>query len=197
MQTSWSRAAGRVVERQALVSPADPLRQQHPGRRRARFGGCPPVEAPVPSRGRQAGRQKPLAAQSPTPAAAAAGASPPTESRRPAAAAMGEHQLKALQEEADGVKDIMLENYNKVLDREGKLTELDQRADDLRNQSSAFSKTTQTLAWKKRWENMKWKIILGVGVAVIMVVLLAIILYFAIPRPGSQDAPAQGADGGN
>lgn len=45
-----------------------------------------------------------------------------------------DNNLKRCQEEADEVKVIMLDNFTKVMDREGKLSDLDERAEELRNQ---------------------------------------------------------------
>ncbi|KAJ7305319.1 hypothetical protein JRQ81_011238 [Phrynocephalus forsythii] len=110
----------------------------------------------------------------------------------------GENSLQHCQREAEEVTEIMMENYSKVMEREGKLTELDERADELRNQSVAFSKTTKTLAQKKWWENMKYKVILGAVVAgVVVVILLAIVLSLTLPGSGSQADSAQDRTGGN
>ncbi|XP_062817185.1 vesicle-associated membrane protein 5 isoform X2 [Anolis carolinensis] len=92
----------------------------------------------------------------------------------------------------------MLENYSKVLDREVKLSELDERADELRNQSAAFSKTAKTVAQKKRWENAKCKLILaGVVAAALLVIVLAIVLSFLLPGSAAGDAAAASSAGGN
>ncbi|XP_015666596.1 vesicle-associated membrane protein 5 [Protobothrops mucrosquamatus] len=111
---------------------------------------------------------------------------------------VGENHLGRCQQEAEEVTEIMLDNYTKVLDREGKLSELDERADELCKQSSAFTKTTKTLAQKKRCENMRCKIILLVVVAVaVLLIVLAIILYFTLSGSGNQVAPAKTSTGGD
>ncbi|XP_053257424.1 vesicle-associated membrane protein 5 isoform X2 [Podarcis raffonei] len=108
---------------------------------------------------------------------------------------MGENNLKRCQGEAEQVTEIMLENYNKVLDREGKLSKLDERADELRNQSAAFSKTTGTVARQMRWKNMKWKVILVGVVAGVIILILAIVLYFTLPSSANMDTPAKAGGG--
>ncbi|KAM6431617.1 vesicle-associated membrane protein 5 [Liasis olivaceus] len=114
------------------------------------------------------------------------------------APAMGENHLKRCQQEAEEVTEIMLDNFSKVLDREGKLSDLDERADELRKQSSAFTKTAKTLAQKKRWDNMKFKIILlAVAVVAILLIILAIVLSFTLSGSGSQVAPAKTSTGGD
>ncbi|XP_058050241.1 vesicle-associated membrane protein 5 [Ahaetulla prasina] len=111
---------------------------------------------------------------------------------------MAENQLKQCQQEAEEVTEIMVHNFTKVLDREGKLSQLDERADELRKQSSTFTKTTKTLAQKKRWENVRFKIILvAVVVGVVLLIVSAIILYFTLSAPGNQAAPAQTSAGGD
>ncbi|XP_072834919.1 vesicle-associated membrane protein 5 isoform X2 [Pogona vitticeps] len=111
---------------------------------------------------------------------------------------MGESRLQQCQKEAEEVTEIMMDNYSKVMDREGKLSELDERADELRNQSVAFSKTTKTVAQKKRWENMKYKIILGgVAAGVVLLLILVIVLSLTLPGSGSQAESAQSPTGGN
>uniref|UniRef100_A0A5F8GH45 V-SNARE coiled-coil homology domain-containing protein n=1 Tax=Monodelphis domestica TaxID=13616 RepID=A0A5F8GH45_MONDO len=79
--------------------------------------------------------------------------------------------LERCQRQADEVTEIMLNNFERVLVRDGKLAELEQRSD-----YSAFSKTTKTLAQKKRWENIQWRVILGVVIGSILVVILITLL---------------------
>ncbi|XP_066495799.1 vesicle-associated membrane protein 5 [Tiliqua scincoides] len=110
---------------------------------------------------------------------------------------MADNNLKRCQDEADEVQVIMLDNFNKVMDREGKLSELDERAEELRNQSSAFCKTTKTVARQEQWRNMKWKIILGVVIVAVLLILLGILIYFLIPGPGDQEAASKTSAGGN
>ncbi|XP_070621931.1 vesicle-associated membrane protein 5 [Erythrolamprus reginae] len=111
---------------------------------------------------------------------------------------MSEVQLKRCQQEAEEVTEIMLHNYNKVLDREGKLSELDDRADELLKQSSTFTRTTKTLAQKKRWENARFKVILvAVVVGLVLLIATAIILYFTLSGSGSEAAAARTSAGGD
>ncbi|XP_074052603.1 vesicle-associated membrane protein 5 isoform X2 [Macrotis lagotis] len=76
----------------------------------------------------------------------------------------------------------MLNNFERVLERDGKLAELEQRSDQLLDMSSAFSKTTKTLAQKKRWENIHWKVILGLVIGGLLLVILITLLVVFIPR---------------
>ncbi|XP_006866673.1 PREDICTED: vesicle-associated membrane protein 5 [Chrysochloris asiatica] len=89
-------------------------------------------------------------------------------------------ELKQCQQQADEVTEIMLNNFEKVLERDGKLAELEERSHQLLDMSTTFSKTTKTLAQKKRWENTRCRIYLGLvlggGLLVILIVLLAFFL---------------------
>uniref|UniRef100_A0A5F8G4C6 V-SNARE coiled-coil homology domain-containing protein n=1 Tax=Monodelphis domestica TaxID=13616 RepID=A0A5F8G4C6_MONDO len=101
--------------------------------------------------------------------------------------------LERCQRQADEVTEIMLNNFERVLVRDGKLAELEQRSDYfflyLSFQSSAFSKTTKTLAQKKRWENIQWRVILGVVIGSILVVILITLLLSGTERAGDTKGP--------
>lgn len=55
-------------------------------------------------------------------------------------------------------------------------------------QSSAFSKTTKTLAQKKRWENVRCRIYLGLAVAGGLLVILIVLLVTFLPRSGGNSS---------
>lgn len=78
--------------------------------------------------------------------------------------------------------EIMLKNFDKVLERDGKLSELEQRSDQLLDMSSAFSKTTKTLAQKKSQENNRCRIILGLVVGGGLLLILIVLLVVFIPQ---------------
>ncbi|MCJ8746666.1 hypothetical protein PDJAM_G00144250, partial [Pangasius djambal] len=90
----------------------------------------------------------------------------------------GRSQLQQAQQDVEEVREIMLENLNKASEREGKLGDLENRADQLLEQSKVFSKTANQVKQKKQWENMKMKVILAVivGVVVVAVVLAAVLI---------------------
>ncbi|XP_032646180.1 vesicle-associated membrane protein 5 [Chelonoidis abingdonii] len=104
---------------------------------------------------------------------------------------MVEKNLDQCQKETEEVTQIMLVNYSKVLDREAKLSDLDDRADELRNMSSSFSRTTKTVAQKKRWENRKYKIFLALVVVVVVLIILAVILWLSLRGAGNQAAESR------
>ncbi|KAI2664724.1 Vesicle-associated membrane protein 5 [Labeo rohita] len=89
----------------------------------------------------------------------------------------GQSRLRQAQEDVEEIKVIMLDNMNKVDERQEKLGELEDRADKLLEKSEQFSKTSTKVKQKKRWENMKYKIIVG---AVVAAVVLGIIVAVAV-----------------
>ncbi|XP_072807630.1 vesicle-associated membrane protein 5 isoform X1 [Vicugna pacos] len=110
---------------------------------------------------------------------------------------MAGKELEQCQRQADEVTEIMLNNFGKVLERDGKLAELEQRSDQLLDMSSAFSKTTKTMARKKRWENTRCRIYLGAivggSLVIILIVLLAIFLSPSSKNSGAPQAQDAGA----
>lgn len=96
-------------------------------------------------------------------------------------------KLQQTQAQVDEVVGIMRVNVEKVLERDMKLSELDDRADALRMGASAFEQQAARLKRKFWWQNLKMMIIMGV----IGVVLLSIIIIWIASSVGSSDsAPA-------
>ncbi|XP_031975543.1 vesicle-associated membrane protein 2-like isoform X2 [Corvus kubaryi] len=111
----------------------------------------------------------PASTQGPTGAAAAAG--PP-----PATSVSSNKRLQQTQAQVDEVVDIIRMNVDKVLERDQKLSELDNRADALQAGASQFETSAAKLKRKYWWKNCKMMIILGVVCAVILII---IIIYFS------------------
>ncbi|KAM8885554.1 vesicle-associated membrane protein 5 isoform 2-T2 [Spinachia spinachia] len=89
----------------------------------------------------------------------------------------GKSPLQKAQEDVEEVKVIMMDNLNKADERNGKLGELEDRADVLLLKSKAFEKTSVKVKQKKRWENKKMKIVFSfIGVAA-TVIILGLIIY--------------------
>ncbi|ROI27762.1 Synaptobrevin, partial [Anabarilius grahami] len=100
----------------------------------------------------------------------------------------GQSRLQQAQEDVEEVKVIMLDNINKTEERSEKLKELDDRADKLLQQvklCDKFVKTATKVKQKKRWENIKYKVIIG---AVVAAVILGIIVIVAVNLSGSDDS---------
>lgn len=81
--------------------------------------------------------------------------------------------LTNTQAKVDEVVVIMRQNIEKVLERDQKLSELDNRADALGAGAAVFTTTAGKLKRKQVWENMKMTIIIGViGVIVLIIIIV-------------------------
>ncbi|CAL8402035.1 unnamed protein product [Boreogadus saida] len=85
-------------------------------------------------------------------------------------------RLQQTQAQVDEVVDIMRVNVDKVLERDQKLSELDDRADALQAGASQFETSAAKLKNKYWWKNAKMMIIMGV---ICLIVVIVIIVYFS------------------
>nr|XP_029709841.1 synaptobrevin isoform X5 [Aedes albopictus]XP_029733509.1 synaptobrevin isoform X4 [Aedes albopictus] len=86
------------------------------------------------------------------------------------------NRLKQTQAQVDEVVGIMRVNVEKVLERDQKLSELDQRADALQHGASQFEQQAGKLKRKQWWANMKMMIIMGIiGVVLLIIIILSIV----------------------
>ncbi|XP_028819209.1 vesicle associated membrane protein 1a [Denticeps clupeoides] len=84
-------------------------------------------------------------------------------------------RLQQTQAQVDEVVDIMRVNVDKVLERDQKLSELDDRADALQAGASQFESSAAKLKNKYWWKNCKMMIMMGI----IGVILMGIVfMYF-------------------
>lgn len=96
----------------------------------------------------------------------------------------GQSRLRQTQEDVEEIKVIMLDNMNKADERAGKLGELEDRADKLLEHCEKFAKTSTKVKQKKRWENIKYKVIIA---AVVAAVVLGIIVAVAVSFSGEDN----------
>jgi len=82
------------------------------------------------------------------------------------------NMLKQTQAQVDEVVGIMRTNVEKVLERDQKLTDLDDRASALQSGASQFEQSSRKLKKKYWWQNMKMNIIIGIVVAVILLIII-------------------------
>ncbi|XP_029460137.1 vesicle-associated membrane protein 5 isoform X2 [Rhinatrema bivittatum] len=85
-------------------------------------------------------------------------------------------KLEHCQKEADEVAVIMLNNVNSVIERDGKLNDLEVRSEKLLDMSANFVKTAVKVERKTRWKTTKCKIIAGVVVVVIFILLIVVVV---------------------
>ncbi|XP_005804346.1 vesicle-associated membrane protein 3 [Xiphophorus maculatus] len=89
------------------------------------------------------------------------------------AAASSNKRLQQTQAQVDEVVDIMRVNVDKVLERDQKLSELDDRADALQAGASQFETSAAKLKRKYWWKNCKmWAILIAVIVIVIIIIII-------------------------
>merc|ERR1712215_419731 len=96
----------------------------------------------------------------------------------------GNKRRAQAQAQVGEVVDIMRMGVEKVLERDSKLSELDQRADNLQEGANQFQTQATKLKRKYWWQNMK--MIIGVIVAI----LLIIIIVWASSGGSDDSAPA-------
>uniref|UniRef100_A0A8C6TTR6 Vesicle-associated membrane protein 1 n=1 Tax=Neogobius melanostomus TaxID=47308 RepID=A0A8C6TTR6_9GOBI len=82
-------------------------------------------------------------------------------------------RLQQTQAQVDEVVDIMRVNVDKVLERDQKLSELDDRADALQAGASQFESSAAKLKNKYWWKNCKVLLLL-----ILLLLLLLLLLYY-------------------
>uniref|UniRef100_A0A7E4VUJ9 V-SNARE coiled-coil homology domain-containing protein n=2 Tax=Panagrellus redivivus TaxID=6233 RepID=A0A7E4VUJ9_PANRE len=82
-------------------------------------------------------------------------------------------RLQQTQAQVDEVVGIMKVNVEKVLERDSKLSQLDDRADALQEGASQFEKSAATLKRKYWWKNIKM-IIIMCAIVVLLVIIIVI-----------------------
>ncbi|XP_009891336.1 PREDICTED: vesicle-associated membrane protein 1 [Charadrius vociferus] len=82
-------------------------------------------------------------------------------------------RLQQTQAQVEEVVDIMRVNVDKVLQRDQKLSELDDRADALQAGASQFESSAAKLKRKYWWKNCKMMIMMGVICAIVVVVIVS------------------------
>ncbi|KAM9245517.1 vesicle-associated membrane protein 1 [Leptosomus discolor] len=82
-------------------------------------------------------------------------------------------RLQQTQAEVKEVVDIICVNVDKVLERDQKLSELDDRADALQAGASIFESSAAKLKRKYWWKNCKMMIMMGVICAIVVVVIVS------------------------
>ncbi|XP_068555666.1 vesicle-associated membrane protein 1 isoform X1 [Anas acuta] len=86
-------------------------------------------------------------------------------------------RLQQTQAQVEEVVDIMRVNVDKVLERDEKLAELDDRADALQAGASVFESSAAKLKRKYWWKNCKMMIMMGVICAIMVVVIVKLKIW--------------------
>lgn len=94
---------------------------------------------------------------------------------------MAQRRMAQQQAQVDEVCGIMKDNLEKVLERDARLNELDERADALQDGASQFEKQAGKLKNKFWMENLKSMIAMG-----IVAIVLLLIVYYMFLAPDDQ-----------
>ncbi|XP_035424648.1 vesicle-associated membrane protein 5 [Cygnus atratus] len=97
--------------------------------------------------------------------------------------------LAQCQREAEEVTELMKQNFAKALEREGRLSDLDSRAQELRAMGETFTRSTRAVAQQQRAGHWRWRLVLGGAVAVGLLLLLAIALGLGLAPRGPPAPP--------
>ena len=82
--------------------------------------------------------------------------------------------LEATRQQVNEVQNIMKDNVDKIMEREGKLSHLEERADQLQAGTEQFHRAAVKIKRKKFWENMKMKIVIGVVISVLIIIIIIV-----------------------
>ncbi|NXA56712.1 VAMP8 protein, partial [Nothocercus julius] len=88
------------------------------------------------------------------------------------AAQAGSERVRDLQSEVEGVKSIMTQNVERILARGENLDHLRNKTEDLEATSEHFKMTSQKVARKYWWKNLKLLLILGLVGAIILILII-------------------------
>ncbi|XP_059148188.1 vesicle-associated membrane protein 3-like isoform X1 [Physella acuta] len=99
-------------------------------------------------------------------------------------------RLQQTQAQVDEVVDIMRVNVEKVLDRDQKISQLDDRAEALQAGASQFEASAGKLKRKYWWKNCKmWLILIGVVVVIIIIIVVWIVTSQGSTSSATTQAP--------
>ncbi|KAJ2162580.1 Vesicle membrane receptor protein (v-SNARE) [Coemansia sp. RSA 552] len=86
-------------------------------------------------------------------------------------------KAKNIRQQVDQVVDIMQDNIDRIHQRGETLQDVNSKAEDLSVTSQAFQRSAVKVRKKMWWNNMKWKIIIGVClIIIILVIVLSVVL---------------------
>lgn len=80
--------------------------------------------------------------------------------------------LQKTKQQADEIVEILYENVSKVMERQEKLEDLNYNAETLEKQASVFKKQAVDVKRKKKWANVKTKIVTGIVILVFVLLII-------------------------
>ncbi|KAM6331299.1 vesicle-associated membrane protein 5 [Alca torda] len=90
--------------------------------------------------------------------------------------------LAQCQREAEEVTELMKQNFARALERDGRLSDLDSRAQELRAMGEAFTRSTRAVARQQRRGHRRWRLA-AIGLIAAFLLLLALGLAIWLSRP--------------
>ncbi|KAM6369658.1 LOW QUALITY PROTEIN: vesicle-associated membrane protein 5-like [Pluvialis apricaria] len=92
--------------------------------------------------------------------------------------------LAQCQREAEEVTELMKQNFARALERDGRLSDLDNRAQELRAMGEAFTRSTRAVARQQRRGHRRWRLA-AIGIIALLLLLLALglALWLSGPSP--------------
>ncbi|XP_021509721.1 vesicle-associated membrane protein 8 [Meriones unguiculatus] len=84
----------------------------------------------------------------------------------------GNDRVRNLQSQVEGVKNIMTQNVERILARGENLDHLRNKTEDLEATSEHFKTTSQKVARKFWWKNVKMIVIICVIVSIIIILII-------------------------
>ncbi|KAM4819788.1 vesicle-associated membrane protein 1-like isoform 2-T2 [Thomomys bottae] len=114
-----------------------------------------------------------MSAPAQSPAEGTEGAAPEGGPPSPPPNLTSNRRLQQTQAQVEEVVDIMRVNVDKVLERDQKLSELDERADALQAGASLFESSAAKLKSKYCWKDFKMMIMLGAICTIVLVVIIS------------------------
>merc|ERR1712133_21659 len=95
-------------------------------------------------------------------------------------------KIQEARKQVDDVVGIMRENVEKVMERDQKLSDLDDIATQLADSGLQFSRSAKKVRRKYWWENLKMKLIMG-GVAVVILIIVIVVIVEKTGGGGNSD----------
>ena len=84
-------------------------------------------------------------------------------------------KVRGVMAQVDEVKGVMHENVNKMLENHAKLEDLDDKAEELRNEAGTFKKGATKLKNRMWWQNCKLTLIIFILFLVVIAIIVGII----------------------
>jgi hypothetical protein len=81
-------------------------------------------------------------------------------------------RIHKVQGQVDELKEVMIENINKTIQRGEDLERLDERASELENDARTFEKRATSLKWNQRCAFYKWRVLVFLIVMIVIVLIL-------------------------